>query len=265
MKRLLLIMMLFILVPLQGYAFSARVETVDGEILTLDDFSMEGRRTFSIDEMGGIGRLDWKEIAAFEIKQVGQRYWVEVQYGNGKKETFSLRHYSSFRGRADSGPVSLPFQKVKRVALSPDAPEGKKTEEMAIKVSDLLSSALKEVDKITLRNGDVLLGNISNEIVSIRTLYGTLAFKKEDIQRVLLGSSGKGQKEKESDTLHSKYGDKLTGSISESQIKITLLTKTNLSISREHIREIEFGVAVDNEQRAIREKPFEPVLPPKTD
>lgn len=264
-KKLLLVMILLILAPLDGYAFSARVETVDGEILAVDDFSMDGRRTFSIDEMGGIGRLDWKDIAGFEIKQVGQRYWVEVKFGNGKNDTFSLRHYSSFRGRSDSGAVSIPFQKVKKVALAPGGPEEKKKEETVSKETELPAPVLKEVDRITLRNGDILLGNISNEMVSIRTIYGTLAFKKEDIQRVLIGVSGKGQKEKELDTLHSKYGDKLTGSISEPQMKITLLTKTNLSISREHIKEIEFGVAVDGEQKALKERPVESAVPQKTD
>jgi len=263
-RKVLLVMTLLFLVPLDGYAFSARVETVDGEILTVADFSMEGRRTFSIDQGGGIGRLDWKEIAAFEIKQVGSRYWVEVQFANGKKDTFSVRQYSPFRGRSDYGAVSVPFEKVGKVSLLPDGPEEKKKEEIVSRGIDLPSSSFKEVDRMTLRNGDILLGNISNEMVSIRTIYGTLSFKKEDIQRVLLGASGKGQKERESDTLHSKYGDKLTGNISELQIKITLLTKTNLSIFREHIKEIEFGVVVDSEQKAIKEKPIGSALPKPT-
>jgi hypothetical protein len=56
------------------------------------------------------------------------------------------------------------------------------------------------------------------------------------------------------DTLYSKYGDKLTGTISASQIKITLLTGTDLSILREHIKEVELGITIDNEQKALQEK-----------
>jgi hypothetical protein len=110
-----------------------------------------------------------------------------------------------------------------------------------------------------MRNGDILLGNISAQTISIRTNYGTFSFKKEDVSRFSFGTSGKGQKEKEWDTLYSKYGDKLTGNVSTPQIKITLVTGTDLSILREHIKEVELGVTIDNEQKTLQEKSTEPL------
>lgn len=63
------------------------------------------------------------------------------------------------------------------------------------------------------------------------------------------------------DTLHSKYGDKLTGTISDPQIKITLLTNTDLLIFRDHIKEIEFRVWTDLEQKVFHEKSLESPSP----
>jgi hypothetical protein len=253
--RLLLVIMLLILAPVGVWALNARIETIDGEILTIKDFSMEGKRHFYVDYKGGTSTLDWKDIDSFEIMRIDQNYWVEVLLLNGKKDSFKLRQFSSFRGKSDFGQWSIPFEKMKKAFLIGNTIEEKKKEGLSIKESYTLPYATpKEIDRVTMKNGDILLGNISAEIISIRTNYGTLSFKKEDILRVSLGTSGKGQKERELDTLYSKYGDKLTGTISAAQIKITLLTGTDLSILREHIKEIEFGITIDNEQKTLQEK-----------
>lgn len=262
MKTRLLLMMitLVILTPLGGYALNARVETTDGEVFTIIEFSMEGRQHFSVDYKGATTTLDWKDIASFEIKQAGSSFWVEVHLLDGKKEVFRGRQMFPFRGRSDFGKWSLPFEKVKKVFFIGDTVQGKRKEELSIKETSIPSSPTpKEVDRITMRNGDVLLGNILNETVSIKTGYGILSFKKEDILRISLGTSGRGQKERESDILYSKYGDKLTGVISDLQIKITLLTKTNLSLFREHLKEIEFGVIPEAEQKVPQEKSIESI------
>jgi len=260
-QTLLILVLLFI--PFNGVlALNARVETIDGEVLTIKDFSMEGRQHFYVDWKGGTSTLDWKDISSFEIMRIGQNCWVEVLLPNGKKDSFQVRQLFSFKGRSDFGQWSIPFEKIKKVLFLRDAGEAEKKGELSVKETyAVFNSIPKEVDKIILRNGDVLIGNLLNEIVSIRTSYGTLSFKKEDILRVSFGTTGKIQKERELDSLYSKYGDKLTGNISESQVKITLLTKTTLSLSREHIKEIEFGVMVGNEPKIPQEKLNESVSP----
>lgn len=253
--QLVLILVLFLLQLNSVLALNARIETIDGEVLMIKDFSMEGKRNFYVEQKGGTSTIDWKDITSFEVMRIGQNYWVEVLLLNGKKDSFKVRQFSSFRGKTDFGQWSLPFEKMKKAVLIGDTVEEKKKEEFAIKETYIPPYSIpKEVDKITLRNGDILLGNISNEIISIKTNYGTLSFKKENILRLSFGTSGRAQKERELDTLYSKYGDKLTGNIYESQIKITLLTKTNLSIFREHVKEIEFGIMADTEQKVLQEK-----------
>lgn len=243
---------IFILATISNtLALNARIETIDGEILTIKDFSMEGKKHFYVDWKGGTSTLDWKDIDSFEIMRIDQNYWVEVLLLNGKKDSFKVRQFSSFRGKSDFGQWSIPFEKMKKTFLIGDNIE----EESSVKETNVLpSSTPKKIDKVTMKNGDILLGNIAAETISIRTNYGTLSFKKEDVFRFSLGTSGKAQKEKELDTLYSKYGDKLTGTISAPHIKITLLTGINLSILRDHIKEVEFGIMIDTEQKALQEK-----------
>lgn len=249
--------LVFILAAISNtLALDARIEAIDGETLLVKDFSMEGKRHFYVDWKGGTSTLDWKDITSFEITRVGQSYWVEVLLLNEKKDSFKIRQFSSFRGKSDFGQWSVPFEKVKKVILI-RGEEEKKSEDISVKEdrdSVLPYPKPKGLDRVTLRNGDILLGNVATEVVSIRTNYGILSFKKEDLSRFSLGTSEKPQREKELDTLYSKYGDKMTGTISASQIKITLLTGTNLTILREHIKEVEFGVPTDSEQRSAQEK-----------
>ena len=233
---------LFVLAPVIGYGLNARVETIDGGTFDIRDFSMDGRHRFSVDHKGTPTTIDWSDIVSFELKQVNADFWVEVRTVDGKKEAFRMRQMSSFRGRADFGPWSMPFQKVKSVLFMGETVHETQKQETPVKEADLIQF----VDKVLMRNGDIILGNILTEVFSVRTTYGTFPFKKADIRRLTFGAPGK--KEKEVDTLYSRYGDKLTGSISESQIRITLFTKAGISIPRDHIKEVEFGVTPELEQ-----------------
>jgi len=254
-KRTLLLITLVILTSGAVYALDARVETTNGEVVTIKDFSMDGRHRFSVDYKGEMTTIDWKDMASFEIKEVGPNFWVEVQLLDGRKEVLKIRQMSPFKGKSEFGKWSIPFEKVKTVFLIGDTVKEVKKEEASIKETSIPSaSPPKEVDRITMRNGDVLLGKISNEVVSIRTIYGTVYFQRESLHRIVLGSaSGRGQKEGEHDVVYSKYGDKLTGTICDLEIKINLLTETRLSLSRGNVKEMEFGVMPEFEQKPSQE------------
>jgi len=252
--RLLPMIALLILFPVGVFAFDARLETVDGDVYQITDFSMDGRRTFSIDQEGGIGRLDWKELSSFEIKQSGSNYWVEVQFTTGKKDTLRLRQHSFFKGRSDFGHVNIPFEKVKKVSLLPDAVgEGKKEDTPLEETTLQGDSRPLGVDRVTLRNGDILMGDLVADSLTIRTIYGTVVFNKTDISRVSFGKGAKLQKDAEKDVLISKYGDKLSGTVPESSLRMKLRTDAYISIPREHIQEIEFGIALEPERKISRE------------
>ena len=255
MKLLFTLILMLVTIPSVLFGMNARIETMEGEVLTIKDFSMEGRRHFYIEWKGGTSTLDWKDITSFDIIRIGPNYWVEVLLSSGQKESFKVRQFYSFRGKTDFGQWSIPFEKMKRAFLIGDATGEKGKADVSMKeANSSLHPEPKLIDKITMRNGDILLGSISNDIVSIKTKYGTLTFKKEDILRVTLGMVSKPQKEREWDTLYSKYGDKLTGIISDPQIKITLHTRTDINLFREYIKEIEFGVVADTEQKGTQEE-----------
>ncbi len=237
--RLLSATLFLMLIPAGLCAFNARIETIEGVVLEVSDFSMDGRRAFSIDAPGGIGKLDWKDLSSFEIRKVGPDYWVDVQYVSGKKESYNLRQFSVFRGRTDFGWISIPFEKTQKVLLSLPGTEEKKKEDISPKEE---GASPRWLDRITLRNGDILMGDLLVETLLIRTVYGTISFKKEDIQKIYFGNPRSGQKEGEKDTLLSKYGDKLTGMISGMVLKLKLRTEEEVSIPRQHIQEIEFRI-----------------------
>ena len=111
-KLLSFLTIIFILAPFSNtLALNARIETIDGEISTIKDFSMEGKRHFYVDYKGGTSTLDWKDIDAFEIVRMDQNYWVEVLLLNGKKDSFKIRQFSSFRGSQILGNGRSPLRR----------------------------------------------------------------------------------------------------------------------------------------------------------
>lgn len=238
--RLLFATLFFVLIPVGLFAFNAHIETIEGLTIEVSDFSMDGRRAFSIDGPGGIVRLDWKDLTSFEIRKEGSDYWVDVQYVTGKKDSYNLRQFSIFRGKTDFGWISIPFEKTKKVVLSTAGAEEKKKDDLTPR--DEAAASSRWLDRITLRNGDILMGDLLMETLLIRTVYGTILFKKDDIQKIYFGKPRSGQKEGEKDTLLSKYGDKLTGVVSGMFLKLRLRTEEEVSIPRQHIQEIEFRI-----------------------
>ena len=256
MRRMMVVMVLLLsLLPGFLYGFNVEVETIDGEHFTLRQFSMGGRKTFSVDQEGGIGRIDWNEIELFEIKNRGGIYWIELTFIDGKKGEFSLRHYAPFQGRSELGTMLIPFEKVKRVSFLRERPNEKKREDLGIKESPLsLESPPPRIDRIVLRNGDILVGDVLFESLRVRTVYGLVVFKKEDVSRLSFGKRLKSQKEGgEKDVLISKYGDKISGLFLENQLKVMLRNQTEIVIPREHIQEIEFALLPEVESKILRE------------
>lgn len=252
MRRFILLALNLFLIcfPFVLYGFNVQVETIDGETFSLKQFSMGGRKAFSVDQGGAIQRIDWNEIESFEIKSRGGDFWVYIKFVDGKRNEFSLRHYSPFQGRSELGTMLIPFEKVKRVSFLKDSTEEKKKEEPGIKESSLPWTApLSLPDRVILRNGDILIGEVQISSLRIKTIYGTVAFKKGDISRLSYGKRLKNQKEGEKDVLISKYGDRLSGELIQGSIKLTLRNNTEIFIYRDNIQEIEFGIRPESEPK----------------
>lgn len=254
-RSILFVLSLFsIFLPISLYGFNVQVETVEGEIFALQQFSMGGRKAFSVDRGGGIQRIDWNEIESFEIKRKAGDYWIEVKTIDGKREEYGLRHYSPFQGRSELGTMLIPFEKVKKVIFLKEFPEEKKKEDLVLKETPIsLEAAPSLPDRVILRNGDILIGEVLLETLRIRTVYGTVTFKKGDLARLSYGKRLKTQKEGERDLLHSRYGDKLSGVLIEGNVKLRLSNQTEIFIPREHIQEIEFGIRPESDSKPLRE------------
>lgn len=92
------------------------------------------------------------------------------------------------------------------------------------------------VDRIVLRNGDVLTGKIINETIKIKTSYAELSVATEEIANIQIETSAT-----KTDEVRLLVGDRLSGIITDEEIKIELKAGGETSIKKSDIDNIHFG------------------------
>lgn len=100
-----------------------------------------------------------------------------------------------------------------------------------------LANASKH-DRITLKNGDTVTGDIRNEEFSIQTSYGLLKFSRSEIDRITLEGAGANV-----DALRLRNGDKLSGVIQERSLKVALAAGEEAELDKDKVKEIRFRSA----------------------
>jgi hypothetical protein len=96
--------------------------------------------------------------------------------------------------------------------------------------------SVTQADRIILKNGDVVTGELLTPIFTIRTSYGgSITFNRTDIKVIAIEGGGQNI-----DTILLRNGDKLSGVVGPDSINIRLEDKqsTKLNISKDKIKEI---------------------------
>jgi hypothetical protein len=90
-------------------------------------------------------------------------------------------------------------------------------------------------DRITLKNGDTVTGDIQNDHFSIQTSYGTLKFSRAEIDRITLEGAGANV-----DILRLKNGDKLSGVVQDRSLIVALSAGGTAELEKDKVKEINF-------------------------
>lgn len=91
-----------------------------------------------------------------------------------------------------------------------------------------------QYDVITLRNGDMLSGTVTDKSVTIKTSSGSLTFAIKELGRLSVEGAGDNV-----DVVRLKIGDKLSGSIQNDTIKVKLVGGNEIELPKDKIRDIQ--------------------------
>ena len=97
-------------------------------------------------------------------------------------------------------------------------------------------AARADVNRVTLRNGDVLSGTILTGEFTVQASYGTLTFTSEQLASIRIeDAAGK------TDQFVLKVGDRVSGVLQNASIEMTLTTGATITLEKGNIASITFA------------------------
>jgi hypothetical protein len=154
---------------------------------------------------------------------------IDVTFKDGSTDRFSIQskknaskdYYVS--GVSKHGPWKIAMNQVKRINF------------MGEKGTTISSAVAVDVDKIIMKNGDILSGKITTPDLTLKASYGDLVFLRKDIRSINFEGGGSN-----TDSVVLKAGDKMSGQILNNSIAITLTNKAKITIDKEKVKQIVF-------------------------
>ena len=98
-----------------------------------------------------------------------------------------------------------------------------------------INITVSEFDHIRFKNGDLVSCNIKTKDFKLRAPYATLTFEKPEISHIAFEGGGRNI-----DVMVLKCGDKISGVIEVSIIKVLIRSGTEIDLDKEKIKKITF-------------------------
>jgi hypothetical protein len=206
-------------------AYRVTVIPRSGDPLIVENFNQKGAHHYLAFRMNRKVKLPFKELQAIEFTKPGDTaYPVVITFMDGRKDDFRLLPFGFMEGRSGLEDWRMSHRDVKAIQFVDHE------EEVKPKMPEPV-----HYDRIILKNGDTLSGQILTAVFTLTTFYGTLNFEADKIQQINIQGDGE-----EVDFVMLKTGDRLSGTIEESLIRIKIDSGKEVVVSKEKIKDVLF-------------------------
>jgi len=223
----LVLLLLLIINPAAAEDETYRVTVIprSGDPLIVENFNQKGAQYYHAFRMNRKVKLPFKELQAIEFTKPGDTaYPVVITFTDGRKDDFRLLPFGFMEGRSGSEDWRMSHRDAKAIQFV------NHEEEVKPEISEPVHQ-----DRIILNNGDTLSGQILTAAFTLTTFYGTLNFETDRIQQINIQGDGG-----DVDFVMLKTGDRLSGTIEESLIRIKIDSGKEVVVSKEKIKDVLF-------------------------
>lgn len=186
---------------------------------------------FSAKWRGSRVKLQFSEIETIEFIKPKKNYEAQVDFVDGRSDIFMLDLHE-FRGKSEYGLWKIHINKVRKLDFSP-AVESRR--EKSPESADKEIPEWKEFDQVLLKNGDIITGMVTTEVVQLKTSYATLSFKTPKIGFIHFDGG-----DQDIDVVILKIGDRLSGMIEIPTIRVMMRSGADVDLDTEKIQSITF-------------------------
>ena len=217
----------------QEEKFLATITLIGVKPFEVPDFTINGERFYDAVRQGKKVKLPFRDLKDIRFLNPARSFEVEVLFNNGRRETLLLQPAADII--LDTGMISeYSHTKVARIQFAPmpaqpTPPDGQPAPPKQPDAAPVTS------DRVVLRNGDTLSGQVRTKTFPLRTAYGTfqleaaqIASIEFDVTRPLLA------------VVLLKNGDRLSGTVEVESLSFAITSGEAVSFDGKTIKAITF-------------------------
>ena len=217
----------------QEEKFLATITLIGVKPFEVPDFTINGERFYDAVRQGKKARLPFRDLKEIRFLNPAKSFEVEVLFNDGRKETLLLQPAADIT--LDTGMISeYGHTKVARIQFAPmpAQPTPRSGQPAPSKQSDATPVTS---DRVVLRNGDILSGQVQTKTFPLRTAYGTFRFEAAQIASIEFDST-----RPHLAVVLLKNGDRLNGRVEVESLSFTITSGEAVSFDGKTIKAITF-------------------------
>lgn len=200
------------------------------------DFTINNERFYDALREGKPAKLLFQDLKEILFLNPGKNHEVEVLFHDGRKERHTLKPAQDIEITTGGTAVSIGHSKVSRIAFGPmpvEQPRAAAPPQISPHLRPGLQSAA--ADRIILKGGDVLSGNVRTPAFSIRTAYGTFQIETPRIASIEFDEKGA-----KTGAVILRNGDRLSGEIEAEAVLFVMTSGDEIRFDGKTVKAIHF-------------------------
>ena len=194
-------------------------------ILTEDFHLVNGDPFYEAVQDGKEVKLPFEKIKTIKFVNPGKNSEVDITLNDGKEGRYRLKRPGNIEIVTKLSNVSMSHTKVSKIEFGP-LQKKKETKQVAI---------FEKTDRIILKSGDNLSGQLQTKAFTLKTSYGTFKFEAPEISYIDFDTK---DKDKDIDVIVLKIGDRLSGEVEAESVKFLLRSGKEVSFEGKAIKKI---------------------------
>jgi hypothetical protein len=232
---------------LAGIAFSTSAFAQAGKVqatifligvqqpILIQNFTINDNYFYDAVREGKQVKLSFQDLKEIKFLNPGMNYETEVIFNDGRKEMYLLQPASDIEVISETSVVTLGYSKVSRIAFSPMPMQPPPSDTRPAQQPSRTGIPPGAVDRVILKSGDTLSGQVQTLTFAVRTAYGTFRLETPRIASIEFDEKGPGTA-----VVLLRNGDRLSGTVEVDPILFVTTSGQGVSFDGKTIKTIHF-------------------------
>lgn len=218
----------------QEEKFQATIYLIGVQPFEVPDFTINGERFYDAVRQGKKVKLPFRDLKEIRFLNPAKSFEVEVLFNDGRRETLLLQPAADIV--IETGMLSeYSHSKVARIQFAPMPAQPPPPDAQPALHQKQPDATPVTSDRVVLRNGDSLSGQVQTKTFPLRTAYGTFQLDATQIASIEFDAT-----RPHLAVVLLKNGDRLNGTVEVESLRFTLMSGEAVSFDGKTIRTINF-------------------------